>query len=72
MFHEMLTGRKPYVGPNAVTVMAQHIKAGVPQLPVELAAQQDLLDRLMAKDLHRRYASADELLADLSLQRAAA
>jgi hypothetical protein len=30
-----------------------------------VALQQALVDRLMAKDLSQRYASADELLADL-------
>jgi hypothetical protein len=37
----------------------------VPVLPEATAAQQPLLDRLMAKQQSARYASADELLADL-------
>jgi len=37
----------------------------VPVLPEPTAAQQPLLDRLMAKRQSARYASADELLADL-------
>jgi len=37
----------------------------VPVLPEATAAQQPLLDRLMAKQQNARYASADELLADL-------
>ncbi len=37
----------------------------VPTLPAATAAQQPLLDRLMAKRQNARYASADELLADL-------
>jgi hypothetical protein len=30
-----------------------------------VALQQALVDRLMSKELHQRYTSADELLADL-------
>jgi tRNA A-37 threonylcarbamoyl transferase component Bud32/ActR/RegA family two-component response regulator len=65
MFYEMLTGQRPYVGRSAVEVMAQHAEAPVPKLPPELSAQQPLLDRLMAKRAEQRYASADELLAEL-------
>lgn len=65
MFYEMLTGRRPYAGRSAVAIMQQHSTAPVPTLPAPTAAQQPLLDRLMAKQQHARYASADELLADL-------
>jgi hypothetical protein len=65
MFYEMLTGQKPYSGRSAMAIMAQQASSPVPTLPAPVAAQQVLLDRLMAKELHRRYASADELLADL-------
>jgi hypothetical protein len=37
----------------------------VPSLPESAAMQQPLVDRLMAKQQSARYASADELLADL-------
>jgi DNA-binding NarL/FixJ family response regulator len=65
MFFEMLTGQRPYTGKNAMAIMTQHTNAPVPTLPEATAAQQPLLDRLMAKEQHSRYASADELLADL-------
>jgi serine/threonine protein kinase len=65
MFYEMLTGQKPYSGRSAMAIMAQQSSSPVPTLPPAVAAQQVLLDRLMAKQLHSRYASADELLADL-------
>ena len=45
--------------------MTQHTTEPVPTLPDATAAQQPLLDRLMAKEQNQRYASADELLADL-------
>ena len=65
MFYEMLTGERPYNGRSAIAIMAQHAGSPVPKLPPNVALQQALLDRLMAKRLEERYASADELLADL-------
>jgi serine/threonine protein kinase len=65
MFYEMLTGQRPYSGRSAMAIMAQHAGAPVPTLPPNVAPQQALVDRLMAKRLEDRYASADELLADL-------
>jgi eukaryotic-like serine/threonine-protein kinase len=65
MFYEMLTGQRPYGGRSAVAIMSQHTSSPVPLLPEATAAQQPLLDRLMAKQQSARYASADELLADL-------
>src|SRR5580692_468340 len=65
MFFEMLTGHRPYIGKSAMEIMEQHAAAAVPRLPSHVALQQALVDRLMAKELSHRYASADELLADL-------
>jgi DNA-binding NarL/FixJ family response regulator len=65
MFYEMLTGQRPYGGRTALAIMSQHASEPVPVLPEPVAAQQPLLDRLMAKQQRARYASADELLADL-------
>ena len=65
MFYEMLTGQRPYNGRSAMSIMAQHVGSPVPTLPPAVAPQQPLLDRLMAKRPEDRYASADELLADL-------
>jgi DNA-binding NarL/FixJ family response regulator len=65
MFFEMLTGQRPYAGRTALDIMEQHARAPVPRLPENVALQQALVDRLMAKRLSERYASADELLADL-------
>jgi DNA-binding NarL/FixJ family response regulator len=65
MFYEMLTGQRPYMGKSALDIMTRHSTEPVPTLPDSTAAQQPLLDRLMAKQPSARYASADELLADL-------
>jgi tRNA A-37 threonylcarbamoyl transferase component Bud32/CheY-like chemotaxis protein len=66
IFYEMLTGQRPYNGKNAVDIMAQHNNAPVPRLPANVAEHQPILDRLMAKNPNQRYASADELLADVA------
>jgi serine/threonine-protein kinase PpkA len=65
MFYEMLTGQRPYNGKTAMEIMEQHASSPVPRLPPNVAPQQALVDRLMAKRLSERYVSADELLADL-------
>ena len=65
MFYEMLTGDKPFIGRSPMAIMAQHSGSPIPRLPDNLASHQTLLDRLMAKNPGARYASADELLADL-------
>jgi len=65
MFYEMLTGQRPYSGRTAMEIMAQHARAAVPRLPANVALQQALIDRLMAKQLEERYSCAEELLADL-------
>jgi serine/threonine-protein kinase PpkA len=72
MFFEMLTGQRPYIGRTAMAIMKQHVSSPVPRLPTDVALQQALLDRLMAKRLDDRYASAEELLADLGPNVAAA
>lgn len=72
MFHEMLTGSRPYLGRSAMAIMAQHTKSPVPVLPAGLADQQPILNRLMAKEPNARYSCTDELLADLTAETRAA
>ena len=66
IFHELLTGAKPYEGKSAVEVLQQHVSAPLPQLPPELAQHQQLLNCLMAKSRNARFADARELYAALS------
>jgi DNA-binding NarL/FixJ family response regulator len=66
MFYEMLTGQRPFNGKTAVEIMAQHGSAPIPRLPEPLAEHQPMIDRLLAKSPHERYASTDELLADVA------
>jgi eukaryotic-like serine/threonine-protein kinase len=68
IFHEMLTGTKPYVGSTAIEVLQQHVTAAVPELPDELSEHQPLLDRLMAKTREERFDDAGELITALDEQ----
>ena len=65
MFYEMLTGLRPFRGKSALEIMEQHVSSPVPPLPQALAEQQPIIDRLLAKSPHQRYASTDALLADV-------
>jgi CheY-like chemotaxis protein len=67
LYHEMLTGRRPYGGTSAQQVLQRHIEDPLPKLPGSLAFHQPLLDGLLAKQPHERYASADELLRVLTV-----
>jgi eukaryotic-like serine/threonine-protein kinase len=71
IFHEMLTGSKPYLGATAIEVLQQHVSAPLPQLPADLARHQVLLDGLLAKSRDDRFATADALLAFVQQQQAA-
>jgi len=62
MFHEMLTGKKPYYADNAQGLLYQHVHAPIPRLPAALARFQAVLDKLMAKKSSDRYASASQVI----------
>ncbi len=62
MAYEMITGRKPYYAETAHQLLEMHAHAPVPQLPPAHARLQPMLDRMMAKDLGKRFASATQLL----------
>ena len=69
VLYEMLTGRLPFEGDNAVSVAIQHLSS-VPLSPREInpdvpEALELICMKEMASDLEKRYASADEMLADL-------
>lgn len=70
IFHEMLTGAKPYLGATAVEVLQQHVGAPLPHLPEHFSRHQMLLEGLMAKSPDDRFPSADALLAHLQQQAA--
>ena len=69
VLYEMLSGRLPFEGDSAVSVAIQHLSS-IPLAPREI--NPDIPEQLelicmkaMASDIDRRYASADDMIADL-------
>jgi serine/threonine protein kinase len=62
ILYQMLTGEKPFTGNTPEAILEQHCNAPLPRLPAPLAAQQVLLDQLLAKDATQRLANAREVL----------
>ncbi len=62
IFYEMLTGRPPYEAEDSMAMIFKHVTEPVPQLTGDLIRMQPLLDKLMAKDVKQRFASAEDLL----------
>jgi DNA-binding response OmpR family regulator len=63
IYHEMLTGRKPFTGGSAMEVLQQHVNAPPPRLPLSLSRHAPLLARLLAKRREDRFNTADEVIA---------
>lgn len=62
MYHEMLTGKKPFTGGSAMEVLQQHVNAPPPLLPPSLSRHTPLLARLLAKRREDRFNTADEVI----------
>jgi serine/threonine-protein kinase len=69
VLYEMLTGEVPFKGENQVAVAMKHVREALPDVqskrPEISAALASVIDRATSKDLKRRYASDEELIADL-------
>ncbi|MDY3618104.1 Stk1 family PASTA domain-containing Ser/Thr kinase [Agathobaculum sp.] len=69
VMYEMLTGKLPFEGETAIQVVMQHLNA-VPLRPSEMqpgipAGMDDIVMHAMCANISKRYATADELYADL-------
>ena len=62
IFYEMLTGKKPFVGADAMSIIFKHTKSPVPVLPYHLSSHQALINLLLAKRPEDRLQSAQEVL----------
>ena len=62
IFYEMLTGEKPYLGADAMSIILKHTKAPVPVLPHHLAKYQMLINMMLAKRPADRIQSASEIM----------
>jgi class 3 adenylate cyclase/tRNA A-37 threonylcarbamoyl transferase component Bud32 len=65
IYHEMLTGRRPFAGETILEIISQHVAAPVPRLPAALAGHQGLVDGLLAKQPAERFADADAVLEEI-------
>ncbi|OGT82447.1 MAG: hypothetical protein A3H91_00480 [Gammaproteobacteria bacterium RIFCSPLOWO2_02_FULL_61_13] len=71
IFHEMLTGKKPFLSNSVIDIIIQHKQAPIPRLPAECADMQPLLDRMMAKRREDRFPDAEALIHAISKLREA-
>jgi serine/threonine-protein kinase PpkA len=62
IFYEMLTGEKPFKSETLFDVVNQHKNAPIPLLPEDVQDCQPLLNLMMAKSPHDRFANADEMI----------
>jgi len=69
LFYEMLTGKRPFVAGSAMGIIYQHAHAERPSLSDELCVFSRVLGKMFAPAPGARYASADQLLADLDALR---
>ena len=65
MMFEMLAGKRPFIAESLDMLLAQHLHADTPALPPAQAHLQAIVNKLMHKQLALRYASAQDLLADM-------
>ncbi|MNC93977.1 hypothetical protein D3C83_107230 [compost metagenome] len=63
----MLTKRKIYDTSGPAELMRMHVSAPPPQLPEALAQHQPLLEKLLAKDPEKRFQSASDVVASITL-----
>jgi serine/threonine-protein kinase PpkA len=66
MLYEMLAGERPFRADSLDLLLARHLSAPTPRLPLEHEGLQPIVDKLMAKDPAERYGSARALLDDLA------
>ena len=69
---EMLTGRAPYTGEDAMSIGIKHISEPIPLLPGDKKRWQPLVRKLMAKDPEQRFQRDSEVIIALKSLSAAA
>ena len=66
LFFEMITGKRPYAADTMEGLLYQHVHAPAPDLEPKFAEFQILVNRTMAKDPAKRFASAKAVVAYIS------
>jgi serine/threonine-protein kinase PpkA len=65
VLYEMLVGKLPFNGPDALSTALAHLTEPLPELPIHHGRYQHILTRLLAKDREDRFVDAAELVAAL-------
>lgn len=65
VLYEILVGKLPYTGTDALSTALAHLTEPLPELPIEHGRYQDILRGLLAKDPAERFADAAALMAAL-------
>jgi serine/threonine-protein kinase PpkA len=65
VLYEILVGKLPYTGTDALSTALAHLTEPLPELPTHHGRYQDILRMLLAKDPDERYATAGQLIAAL-------
>ncbi|WP_110946865.1 serine/threonine-protein kinase [Pseudomonas bohemica] len=65
VLYEMLVGKLPYNGTDALSTALAHLTEPLPELPIHHGRYQHILTKLLAKDRDERFANAAELIAAL-------
>jgi serine/threonine-protein kinase PpkA len=65
VLYEMLVGKLPYNGTDALSTALAHLTEPLPELPIHHGRYQHILTKLLAKDRDDRFADAAELIAAL-------
>jgi serine/threonine-protein kinase PpkA len=65
VLYEILVGRLPYIGIDALSTALAHLTEPLPELPIHHGRYQFILSKLLAKDRNERFADAAELIAAL-------
>ena len=66
LFFEMITGKRPYAADTMEGLLYQHVHAPAPDLEPKFAEFQILVNRTMAKDPAKRFASAKAMVTYIS------
>ncbi len=65
VLYYILAGHVPFDAESAVGIGIKHITEPIPRLPALYESLQPIVNRMMAKNVDKRYQSAKELMADL-------
>ncbi len=61
LLYELLVGEVPFQADDPLAIGIMHITEPVPELPENLSALQDLVDRMMAKQVGDRFQNGDDI-----------